>query len=334
MWNCGIIRRVGPTWRCIAPFVTLPFLSLHMSFLQAAPVEVSLDFSGAQPNKLDYAASASGKTTTTLHGKIVKFFSGDPNPQTDAIGLNPDAVTGSAAPQPLLTDRAGKAKTATLLVEDSTWTPISIRDVNLNLMQAAKPQIVFDQLVLETTFPIEGLSSDIKIDMSGPLKSLNFYQNAGAASFGASNTYAIPGVLVGVIDLEYRIDMFDETIYLSTVSEGREFETPFTLHGSLAIVSSDAQQASLSLTGPGPGAVPLQGLSATITIDTLGINWNLSHDVQGSLDFVTTYYLYDEVQMPEYGAASLLVIGVGAIIAVGMLGWIAAMRRRREASQK
>jgi len=290
---------------------------------QAAPVPVNLDFVGPGPNNLNLAASADGTITTGLRGKILRWFTGDPNPQTDPIGLNPDTITVTTSPARLPANETGGLETASINFDGSNlWTPLDISDVNLDLLNGSTLQFALDQIVLEAVSTPPGFfdpDSNIKIDLGGTFTSLNFFQGANNAVF-TGNTYAIAGTLVGVVDLVLGIDAFGGSLALSTAFGTQEFSTPFTLEGTMSANPTGPNDADLSFDGIVAGSFLLTGISTTITFNDFGAQASISLDVQGGINLDLEYHLEDTAHVPEPGTFVLL--GIGAI------GLVPVIRRR------
>jgi hypothetical protein len=298
----------------------------------ASPVGVDLDFVGPGPNSLTLNASADGVITTGIIGKLIVKFTGSPNPQTDPISLSPDTITVLATPDREPTNQTGGLETANLVFDVSNlsnpWTPMSITDVNLDLLNGTTPSFALDTVVLETTAPIiSGVIDDntIKIDVGGTFTSVKFYQNDGAASF-TGNTYAIPGTLVGIVDLSVGLDAFGGSLALSTGFGTQEFETPFTLEGTLGFANTSSvtfpggADADLTFDGVVSGSFLLTGISTTITFDSFGATASISLDVSGGINLDMEYHLEDTAHVPEPG--TIILFGLGAI------GLVPVIRRR------
>jgi PEP-CTERM motif len=294
------------------------------SIANAAPVNVSLDFVGPTTNTLNLTASGSGTTTTTMFGKLIKFFTGAPNPQMDPIGLSPDTISVASNPDrdPLNDAATAVAETASVVIESSTWTPISISNANLDLLNGQTLSFGIDQLVLEAATTPAGFfdpDSNIKIDLSGAFQSVKFYQSTNNIAF-TGNTYAIPGTIRGIVDLNVNFDAFGGSLALNTGLGTQEFDAPFTLTGTLGVNTTGPQDATLNFDGLTSGAFLLSGISTTLTFDSFGAQVSLSLDVNGSIDLNFNYHLSDTAHVPEPGTFVLL--GIGAI-------GLAPMIRRR-----
>lgn len=306
-------------YRTLARLTFAALLFSAASVSSAAPVTVGLDLVGPGPNTLDLDATGSGVVTTGITAKILGFanFTGTPDPQTDAIGLNPDTISVMSTPIALATNMTSGPATAMLEIERTTWTPLSISDLNIDMLNGVTPAFALDTLVLETNQTIiPGVIDDgsVRIDVSGTFQSVKFFQAAGPASFGPGNTYAIPGTLLGVVDLTVNLDLFDGVLFLNTGLGTQEFDAPFTLEGTLGVNTTSPNHANLSFDGLTIGDFDLGDISTTLSADLAGQIFNLSLDVNGGINLNFAYHLEDTAQVPEPGAIILFALGALGIV--------------------
>lgn len=295
----------------------------------ADPIGSNLDFIGPGPNSMTVSATADGTITTGIIGKLIVGFTGSPNPQTDPIGTNPDTITITSIPAREPTNESGDLETAVITFENTVvpWTPFSITDVNLDLLNLPTPfpaTFALDQIVLETTAPIvSGIIDDntIRIDVGGTINSIKFYQADGNTTFFSGNTYAIPGTIVGVVDLSLGIDAFGGSLALSTGLGTQEFSSPFTLEGTLGVSNTTTDGfGDLTFDGVSSATFLLTGISTTISFDSFGAQASVSLDVSGGLNLNFEYHLEDTAHVPEPGTIILF--------ALGAIGLVPVIRRR------
>ncbi|MBX3413705.1 MAG: PEP-CTERM sorting domain-containing protein [Pirellulales bacterium] len=317
------------------------FLSVG-TMAHGAPVPVELDFSSSfSPNQIDFSATADGTVTTMMFGKVSKFFTGDPNPQTDPIKLWGDTVTASFSGNPIRNpvNETGGAETAVINFDGSNlWTPIDISDVNLTLLDGGVILNGDDEVIGYTgntiEFWIDTITLDaqttppdfffpdnnIKIDVGGRFVRVDFFQGANGQTINPDGSYAIEGTLRGLVNLDIGIDAFGGTLAVSTGIGTQEFETPFTLTGTLAAFNTDSTDADLYFNGIVSGAFVLSGISTTLTFDSFGAQASISLDALGAIDLSMEYNMFDTAHVPEPGTFVLL--GLGAI------GLVPFVRRR------
>lgn len=310
-----------------------------------APVPVDLDFSGPGPNNIGFSATAQGTITTKIFGKIIKFFTGDPNPQTDAITLFGDTVTASFLGNPIRNpvNELNVPETSVLNFDGSNlWTPLDISDMNITLLDGGVTldgdgnvtgytgntiEFFLNTVVLEVETTPPGFfdpESNIKIDVGGRFVRVDFFQGANGATFtpidANSSSYAIEGTLRGVVNLDLGIDAFGGSLAIATGIGTQEFETPFTLTGTLDVNNTTATDADLAFDGIVSGAFVLSGISTTLTFDSFGAAASISLDALGSIDLSMEYHMEDTAHVPEPGTFVLL--------ALGAIGLVPIVRRR------
>jgi hypothetical protein len=301
----------------------------------AAPVNVPLDFVGPGPNSLTLNASAQGVVVSDFNGKIIRIFSGAPEtnrpngpagPQTDFISLvSPVSVASSPDRSPV--NATGGAETANVVIDSTTWSPLGFSNVNLDLLNGQEPTFNLSTLVLDAITLVGPFTpgffeptSEILIDIGGTFKSIEFFQDDSQSVIITGNSYQIPGVLRGVVDLALNIDAFGAALTIASSLTGQDFESPFTLAGDFGATTTGPLDADILMSGLVNGEFDLSAISTTLTLDTAGASVNLTLDVDASIDVNFEYFLFDTAHVPEPGTFVLL--GVGAI------GLIPVIRRR------
>ena len=306
-----------------------------------APVPVNLDFVGPGPNNVGFSATAQGTITTKIFGKIIKFFTGDPNPQTDAISLYGETVTASVLGNPIRNpvNELNVPETSVLNFDGSNlWTPLDISDMNITLLDGGVTldgdgnvtgytgntiEFFLNTVVLEVATTPPGFfdpNSNIKIDVGGRFVRVDFFQGANGQTINPDGSYAIEGTLRGVVNLDLGIDAFGGSLAIATGIGTQEFETPFTLTGTLDANNTTATDADLAFDGIVSGGFVLSGISTTLTFDSFGAAASISLDALGSIDLTMEYHMEDTAHVPEPGTFVLL--GLGAI------GLVPFVRRR------
>ncbi|MBX3413704.1 MAG: PEP-CTERM sorting domain-containing protein [Pirellulales bacterium] len=276
-----------------------------------------------------------------MFGKISKFFTGNPNPQTDPIKLWGDTVTANFTGNPIRNsvNQTGGAETATVRFDSNNlWTPVDISNVNLTLLNGGVTvdgsgnvtgytgntiEFYIDTIVLDALTTPTGFfdpDSDIKIDVGGRFVRVDFFQDENNVTFGPGGTYAIPGVLRGLVNLDIGIDAFGGTLAVTTGLGTQDFEIPFTLTGTMTASPTSPKDANLSFDGIVNGGFVLSGISTTLTFDSFGAMASLSLDADGAINLSMQYHMSDTAHVPEPGTFVLL--GLGA------LGLVPVIRRR------
>lgn len=308
----------------VCPSVFYLLMACAAETVLSAPVEYSLPHTYRELSYTLSNATASGTTTSTIYGKAVQPYSGDPDPQTDPIGLHPNAVTSIEVDRTLLpVDAAGLPRTASMTVDNVSWEVLSLQNISLELLRPFIPaQTSFDPIVLETNSPLAFSDTTVKVTRWFELQQLQFFQSTGSAAIGPGGTFALPGTMRAVVNEGYDLDFFGGAFSMSPAPETRYLETPFTLTGWVS-------PQTLPGLAPDDLMVILDGhdnlvqfdLSELrmITYDSFGVPFDLTMSHDGTLNYLLEYHM-EVSNVPEPGTV--------ALFGLGMIGLLPAVWRR------
>jgi len=292
-----------------------------------ALVTLSVDFSGPQQT-LGLALTSDGEVYANASGIVGGSpIVLNPNPQSHAIIFDPNPSTFSMNPASLPHDVANVPAQTELDLDDTDWSLLDIRNLNLDLTNGFVPEIYMVEIIAPALFA--GFDYELDFDAVFRGEELYFFQSGPASIVG--NTFSISGL--ASLTISYDITLADSDPPIISLVD-------YTLPLFPVVVNGTYSRTVL------PGANPRDVLIELDANAIYPIDYSLE---EGPIDFafpplieitgdagVDLIVNYDfnvhletmlvDAHVPE--PASIAMLGLGtAIVLLG--GWV---KRRKQAS--